>query len=76
MDSEKNWIIIFCRDLLEPALEFISYIYDFSIFLTFFLHLSSSAQLNDTLSLICLFFTTFFSLICVFLLPAAQGEPK
>ena len=35
-----------------------------------------SAQLNDTLSLICLFFTTFFSLICVFLLPAAQGEPK
>src|SRR4029434_5643095 len=25
-----------------------------------------SAQLNDTLSLICLFFTTFFSLICLF----------
>src|SRR4029434_8848344 len=24
-----------------------------------------SAQLNDTLSLICLFFTTFFSLICL-----------
>ena len=46
MDSEKNWIIIFCRDLLEPALEFISYIYDFSIFLTFFLHLSSSLSLS------------------------------